>query len=436
MNMLNKVKEFATIANIQVDPSYIDRFFFSFYDDQWIQIDKTILTWIGYVDIKVAVRNFQKKLSKEFTLNTDYKYLTKEQVEASKIEYITWEIPCLYKDETILVVQPDSFKRILLSMKTDKAIHTQNSFIAVERLCRAYMKQYVAAAANKVIPQAIEELTLNETVYVISSNQYAAQSMYKIGRTSNLKTRLPSLNTAHPDTPNERLKVFYNIKCYDSKTFEALIHKYLNRYRHSDTKEWFQIEWHRLKLVLDYCSVASQELVQIINHINPILNPLLMLPNTTHVKQILNESQHKLLRYDPPTQAINHATTDAQVQATNHATTDSQGQVTNHATTDAQVQATNHATTDAQVQATNRVTTDAQGQATNHATTDAQGQATNHDTSDMYVKNIVYDTQDTPDANKILSGKVSDKILRHNSHERHGKTMSIWAGLFSKKISH
>ncbi len=403
MNMLNKVKEFATIANIQVDPSYIDRFFFSFYDDQWIQIDKTILTWIGYVDIKVAVRNFQKKLSKEFTLNTDYKYLTKEQVEASKIEYITWEIPCLYKDETILVVQPDSFKRILLSMKTDKAIHTQNSFIAVERLCRAYMKQYVAAAANKVIPQAIEELTLNETVYVISSNQYAAQSMYKIGRTSNLKTRLPSLNTAHPDTPNERLKVFYNIKCYDSKTFEALIHKYLNRYRHSDTKEWFQIEWHRLKLVLDYCSVASQELVQIINHINPILNPLLMLPNATHVKQILNESQHKLLRYDSPTQATNHATT---------ATTDTQGQATNHATTDAQ------------------------GQATNHATTDAQGQATNHDTSDMYVKNIVYDTQDTPDANKILSGKVSDKILRHNSHERHGKTMSIWAGLFSKKISH
>mgnify|MGYP000078235406 CR=1 FL=1 len=257
----NSIAVFAKENNISIDKLYIDRFWSSLYDDRWVYIDTEIITWIGYTSDKIqeGKKYVLKKLRSDFKQDIDFKLIKLEDVD--DCEYIPHIDMDTVTANNLLIVEPDAFKKLLLSMPNSKASQIQNYFITVERLCRKYM-QHQLCINNKIIRMPLEA---NEVVYVISSNANAKMSLYKIGKTKNLKSRLSSLNTSNPDRVNDRLKALMVIKTYDCDSMEKMIHAHLDEYRHSDSKEWFKIDYNKLLTVIKHFRRVAQESINVVN---------------------------------------------------------------------------------------------------------------------------------------------------------------------------
>lgn len=264
---MNQLVEFAANNDIQVDQLYIDRFWESMYNDRWLYIDSEIVRWIGYDDpqIRTGKDYILRKLRKHFIETKHFKLVKLEDADECK------HIPTIDFDtihaKHLLIVELDTFKELLLTMSSPKARQVQKYFIQVEKLCRKFM----AAQINRSV-QNIERMKLapNECVYVISNNRNTRMNLYKIGKTRNLKSRLSSLNTSNPDRVDDRLRAFAVIKCFDSKSLEAMIHAHLDAYRHSDSKEWFQIEYASLMKVVEHFQKVSESNINLINELDSI----------------------------------------------------------------------------------------------------------------------------------------------------------------------
>ena len=260
----NSIALFAKEQNISIDKLYIDRFWSSLYDDRWVYIDTEIITWLGYTSDKIqdGKKYVLKKLRSDFKQDIDFKLIKLEDVDDCKY------IPHIDMDtvtaNNLLIVEPDAFKKLLLGMSNSKSAQIIDYFITVERLCRKYM-QHQLCSNNKIIRMPLEA---NEVVYVISSNANAKMGLYKIGKTKNLKSRLSSLNTSNPDRVNDRLKALMAIKTYDCDSMEKMIHTHLDSYRHSDSKEWFKIDYNKLLTVVKHFQRVAQESINVINGLN------------------------------------------------------------------------------------------------------------------------------------------------------------------------
>lgn len=260
----NSIALFAKEQNISIDKLYIDRFWSSLYDDRWVYIDTEIITWLGYTSDKIqdGKKYVLKKLRSDFKQDIDFKLIKLEDVDDCKY------IPHIDMDtvtaNNLLIVEPDAFKKLLLGMSNSKSAQIIDYFITVERLCRKYM-QHQLCSNNKIIRMPLEA---NEVVYVISSNANAKMGLYKIGKTKNLKSRLSSLNTSNPDRVNDRLKALMVIKTYDCDSMEKMIHTHLDSYRHSDSKEWFKIDYNKLLAIVTHFQRVAQESINVINGLN------------------------------------------------------------------------------------------------------------------------------------------------------------------------
>lgn len=89
-----------------------------------------------------------------------------------------------------------------------------------------------------------------EYVYAIKST-YPGSAYYKIGRTTNIKSRLGGLQTSNPF----RLELLCAIRTYESIALEQTLHKELSEFRCAG--EWFAVDE---KIVLDAFSKYGENL--------------------------------------------------------------------------------------------------------------------------------------------------------------------------------
>jgi phage anti-repressor protein/cell division protein ZapA (FtsZ GTPase activity inhibitor) len=270
--MHSQILDFAKQHCITVDQLYIDRFWTSLYTDKWIYIDSEIISWIGYTEDKIreGKRQVLTKLRTQFEENRDFKLIDLDDVdECEAISHIDMDTVA---GKRLLIVDPDVFKELLLTMNTPKAKQVQRYFIAVEKLCRKFMQAQLAGPAIQIERMPLEP---NEVVYIISNNHHAQRQLYKIGKTKNLKARLASLNTSNPDRTTDRLKVFATINTYDCKSMEEMVHSHLDAYRHSDSKEWFQIDYPKLLAVVAHFQRVARESIDLVNNLDQPLERLM-----------------------------------------------------------------------------------------------------------------------------------------------------------------
>lgn len=93
----------------KIDKLYVDRFWSSISDEQWILIGSDMLLWMGYRTDRArqAKELYVKLLSKHFTLEKDYKQLSASEL-GEKID-ITCDVNILdtHGNARHLVVCPD-----------------------------------------------------------------------------------------------------------------------------------------------------------------------------------------------------------------------------------------------------------------------------------------------------------------------------------------
>lgn len=106
----------------------------------------------------------------------------------------------------------------------------------------------------------------NETVYVMSSESYAKQGLWKIGKTILKATkRLSGLNTSHPE--GENIVVLKEIKTNNASALEKRCHWILQNLRPTTHKEWFLSSWNNLVKLLDIISNNMNEELEIVNQL-------------------------------------------------------------------------------------------------------------------------------------------------------------------------
>ncbi len=118
------------------------------------------------------------------------------------------------------------------------------------------------------------DLERNETVYIITSERYADQGLFKVGRSGSLnaKDRLNSLNTAH--APGDSLFIAAEFKTNNAKQLESRAHDLMKHHRVSGHREWFHLPYMMIHRVLDHLSSGLDGDQDIMNELTRSLHEI------------------------------------------------------------------------------------------------------------------------------------------------------------------
>ncbi len=111
-----------------------------------------------------------------------------------------------------------------------------------------------------------KRVSKDETIYIVSTKNYARQGIYKIGRTKNkMKTRSSGHNTTH--VAGDKVKVLKEFKVNDATLAERNIHTKLNGLLIDNEKEFFMCPFNLLVNIVDVIVNNDQEENELVNSI-------------------------------------------------------------------------------------------------------------------------------------------------------------------------
>jgi hypothetical protein len=118
----------------------------------------------------------------------------------------------------------------------------------------------------KSLYKDFENMEKNEYIYIATSRHYAERNIFKVGRTLNLKTRLPVYNSGRVD--EDKMKFVYCIKCYDAKTAEQGIKTILRFCRIKKREEMYLLHFNHLKNIIEIYCLYINEMAERSNWLN------------------------------------------------------------------------------------------------------------------------------------------------------------------------
>ena len=266
----------------------------------------------GYKQSKHMMNNFYSKmLYKHFKIDIDYK------------EFVETDLKAVFPREDRFIpvnggqnrkeylITPRCYKRILMTVKTEKGDQIRDYYENIEELCKLIFKiidsikerlytEKIYTKDNElslslqqlsikdsIINETNDKLQLeqrknvaltnynkdllnyklqtekNEYIYIASTKDYAKQGIFKIGRTKELKQRLSQHNSSHINEDG-----FTYIKTYkvnDSTSLEHYIHKKLRPLRKDNECEFYLCVYEYLEKIVDKLVESDETAIEMIN---------------------------------------------------------------------------------------------------------------------------------------------------------------------------
>lgn len=192
---------------------------------------------IEWLDIKA--HNAKKTLLKNFTKNIHY--IIKS---TSKKKYYN-------KDDIFVTI--DTFKKYCLLTNSKKGDMMRNYFIEIEKTLSKY-KGYIIKEQNKQIKQLQHNLKPalhpeKGIIYIFETPNNPGNSLYKIGRSKNLKKRL----STHQSALSHNIKILYIFESDNIKVIEECIKTFLKQYQYRKYKEVYQCNIDIIKMMIKEC---------------------------------------------------------------------------------------------------------------------------------------------------------------------------------------
>ena len=132
----------------------------------------------------------------------------------------------------------------------DVALQQRLQMIEVQnRELQLRLEQETMIKSNPINYNQARNMLPMEELYIMSTLQYEPHYIYKIGRSGNTPQRLVSLNTSH--LKKDQLFVCYRAQCIDSINAESHAHRLLEHYRKENNREFFVMEFHVLRRLID-----------------------------------------------------------------------------------------------------------------------------------------------------------------------------------------
>jgi phage anti-repressor protein len=221
-----------------IDENYLDR------RNEFLIDSEILRKWLN-------IRNRQKfnnTIKRSYIKNIDYKT---DDIRRNKGKGSSFQV---------IKLTPDATKLICQATKSKKGILVWKYFVEIEYILHKY-KNYIIDGLNNKIKKLEnnQKPNINENsqiIYVFKALN-TDLTLYKIGRTTDLKNRLKSYNSALAND----LEIIFQFETNNVKRVESCIKNYMKKAQYRKYKEVYQIDIDLLKQFIKDChdDIASAD---------------------------------------------------------------------------------------------------------------------------------------------------------------------------------
>jgi phage anti-repressor protein len=218
------------------------------YSDNEIIIDFNIVC--EWLDIRkdnlkiILINNFEKDY--DYTIEKKHKAQIKGN---GRITY--YEI----------FITPNCMKELCMISQSKKAKEVRKYFIEMEKLIKRYFQDIKDAMYKKIglleTNQKPKTKTKGGVVYILES-QNTDDTLYKLGKSDDLKKRLKTYNTGNAND----IEPLFVLKVKNIHTVEDCIKALCKQYQYRKYKEVYQIDLDLFKIVIEKCGEISDKLIE------------------------------------------------------------------------------------------------------------------------------------------------------------------------------
>lgn len=241
---LDFLKKYSSISNLFLED------FFSLYDNNTSENDfvidlKNVAKWL-----KVNIRVLRETLKNSYRKNIDYRdFTSKIQKKGSGGHTIK-----------TTMLTPNCFKKICQLTKSKKGDEVREYFIKVEETLFKY-KDYIIQG----LEEKIKKLEHNQkpkiypkrgVIYVFETPNSPQNSIYKIGKTKDLKQRLKS----HQSPLSHDINILYFFETEDIDSVERCAKTFMKKYQYRKYKEVYQVNIDIIKEVISSCGKIPENI--------------------------------------------------------------------------------------------------------------------------------------------------------------------------------
>lgn len=246
MDLASFLKQYSTIPN-----SFIDDFHQIFnsneHTDFLIDLDLTS-KWLG-----TRKDHLKRTLLGHYREHVDFNIGNDEILSNNKMGRPVEKI----------FVTIDTFKRMCMRSKTENGELVRTYYLQLEEFIDKY-KDYIIKGLN----DRIHQLENNQkpqinvqsgVIYVFRVQSDNRKDRYKIGKTTNLKTRMIQHNSSHAD--NVEIVFIYEVN--DIDRVESCLKSIVKPYQYRRSKEIYEIQLDTLKEVINSCGKLITKVEQL-----------------------------------------------------------------------------------------------------------------------------------------------------------------------------
>lgn len=290
---METLEKFVLNRNYEIDKLYIDTFWSSLANKEWIYLSSDIIKMIGFSDDnKGHARTSCFRSMKAFlTENSEYKEVD--------LDHIISRLDARGRGDNkrkYYIVHPKAFKKFLLSINTKYSQKIYQYYLTLEEIvfdytkyqCEFQMQQLAIKDKENmhnlkklekiiaIIDQKDQELqakeqeltiarrkTINVTnrltnvialkkeqyVYIATTEPYARLRRFKIGSTINLSKRLSQYNSGRPEGDKYYYAWFF--KCCNCTELEKYILSFLFNFRDANNTEMIVLNFRYLQQLME-----------------------------------------------------------------------------------------------------------------------------------------------------------------------------------------
>lgn len=284
----------------------LDTFWLPAFNEGWLYLSPELITQdMGYAktsDFYITI------LRKKYTENIDYKEVDNKHDLVVFYENMNTKDFAMAKHtggkaKKYYIINGKTLKLMLMECGTKKAREINEYYIKVEQLAIT-MYRYQSSLQKKIAESKATELAKTqtelkkldgdinrlhkinidllslkkrtekkETIYIVSSAEYARQGMFKVGRTSGkMKTRSAGHNNTR--VPTDKMISLKEFKVNDATALEATIHSKLFGMRVEGSKEFFMCPYDSLEMIVEIIIQNDSEQNDRVNQLIDLINDM------------------------------------------------------------------------------------------------------------------------------------------------------------------
>lgn len=223
--------------------------FFIISKEEYYETDIIINFDIICLWLDVRKDHLQRLLCDNFEENYDYIFEKKQKKQINSTGKTTYNE---------ILITPNCFKELCMISQTSKAKEVRKYFIEMERLIKRYYETIKEKMYNDIgllkINQKPKIQTNSGVLYIIKTLN-TDETLYKIGKSQNLRNRLNGYNSGNAND----IEPEFIIPVKDINSAEKCVKAIAKRFQYRKYKEVYEMDLNMLKSLLETCSEVSNK---------------------------------------------------------------------------------------------------------------------------------------------------------------------------------